>query len=238
MNDGFVYLVAVMDWFSRYVLSRSPSVTMEVDFCVEALKRALRRGLPEIRMRCTVALAARLKEGCPASIGCWARATPRGLANLPATMRPPRRGCSLRSSDRPPKGYSQWNGNRLAEALPDVGKHRVWRIPRRHDIRLQRRRCGRVVPQPAPECAGAIGGREALDSGSGTGPGLFAVAGRKPVYGFSHGYKRHGTTTPFAALALTNSSYSRFKMCRVAGPLSHSCARSTSANPQCPPPCT
>ena len=48
MRDGFVCLVAVMDRYSRYVLSRSPSVTMEVDFCVEALKRALRRGLPEI----------------------------------------------------------------------------------------------------------------------------------------------------------------------------------------------
>ena len=48
MADGFVYLVAVMDWFSRFVLSWALSVTMEVDFCVEALKRALRRGRPEI----------------------------------------------------------------------------------------------------------------------------------------------------------------------------------------------
>jgi putative transposase len=37
-----------MDWFSRYVLSWSLSLTMELDFCVEALKRALRRGRPEI----------------------------------------------------------------------------------------------------------------------------------------------------------------------------------------------
>ncbi|MCC6344083.1 MAG: IS3 family transposase [Bryobacterales bacterium] len=48
MVDGFAYLVAVMDWFSRYVLSWALSVTMELDFCVEALKRALRRGRPEI----------------------------------------------------------------------------------------------------------------------------------------------------------------------------------------------
>ena len=48
MAQGFVYLVAVMDWFSRYVLSWSLSLTMEPDFCVEALKRALRRGRPEI----------------------------------------------------------------------------------------------------------------------------------------------------------------------------------------------
>ena len=48
MPEGFVYLVAVMDWYSRYVLSWSLSLTMEVDFCVEALRRALRRGRPEI----------------------------------------------------------------------------------------------------------------------------------------------------------------------------------------------
>jgi putative transposase len=36
MADGFVYLVAVMDWFSRFVLSWSVSITMEVEFCIEA----------------------------------------------------------------------------------------------------------------------------------------------------------------------------------------------------------
>jgi putative transposase len=48
MAQGFVYLVAVMDWYSRFVLSWSLSLTMEVDFCIEALKRALRRGRPDI----------------------------------------------------------------------------------------------------------------------------------------------------------------------------------------------
>jgi putative transposase len=48
MAQGFVYLVAVMDWFSRYVLSWSVSLTMEIDFCMEALRSALRRGRPEI----------------------------------------------------------------------------------------------------------------------------------------------------------------------------------------------
>jgi putative transposase len=48
MARGFVYLVAVMDWFSRFVLSWVLSLTMELDFCVEALKRALRRGRPEV----------------------------------------------------------------------------------------------------------------------------------------------------------------------------------------------
>jgi len=48
MAQGFLYLVAIMDWFSRFVLSWSLSLTMEVEFCIEALKRALRRGRPEI----------------------------------------------------------------------------------------------------------------------------------------------------------------------------------------------
>jgi len=48
MAHGFVYLVAVMDWFSRFVLSWMLSLTMELDFCVAALKRALRWGRPEV----------------------------------------------------------------------------------------------------------------------------------------------------------------------------------------------
>jgi putative transposase len=49
MAQGFVYLVAVMDWFSRYVLSWRLSLTPELDFCVEALRCALRGGRkPEI----------------------------------------------------------------------------------------------------------------------------------------------------------------------------------------------
>src|SRR5450631_2534759 len=48
MAQGFVYLVAVMDWFSRYILSWRLSLTLELDFCIEALKYALRRGRPKI----------------------------------------------------------------------------------------------------------------------------------------------------------------------------------------------
>jgi putative transposase len=48
LRHGFVYLVAVMDWYSRYVLSWEISVTMEPSFCVAALDWALRRGKPEI----------------------------------------------------------------------------------------------------------------------------------------------------------------------------------------------
>lgn len=45
---GFCYLVAVMDWCSRFVLAWSVSVTMEADFCMEALGSALKRSRPEI----------------------------------------------------------------------------------------------------------------------------------------------------------------------------------------------
>ncbi len=48
METGFMYLVAVMDWFSRYVLSWRLSNTMESDFCVEALEEALSKGRPEV----------------------------------------------------------------------------------------------------------------------------------------------------------------------------------------------
>ena len=48
MAKGFVYLVAVMDWFSRFVLSWELSNTMETGFCLAALDAAFRFGQPEI----------------------------------------------------------------------------------------------------------------------------------------------------------------------------------------------
>jgi len=49
LSGGFVYLTAVMDWHSRYVLSWEISVTMDDDFCVNALKSAIRQyGRPDI----------------------------------------------------------------------------------------------------------------------------------------------------------------------------------------------
>jgi putative transposase len=43
MARGFVYLCAVMDWFARRILAWRLSITMEADFCVEALEEALAR---------------------------------------------------------------------------------------------------------------------------------------------------------------------------------------------------
>ncbi len=49
MKRGFVYLVAIVDWFSRRVLAWRLSITLEVDFCIAALKEALfRYGKPDI----------------------------------------------------------------------------------------------------------------------------------------------------------------------------------------------
>ena len=46
MHRGWVYLVAIMDWFSRYVLAWGVSVTLDASFCVSALERALTTGTP------------------------------------------------------------------------------------------------------------------------------------------------------------------------------------------------
>ena len=49
MARGFVYLAAVVDWFSRRVLAWRVSITMEVDFCLDAVEEALaRHGKPDI----------------------------------------------------------------------------------------------------------------------------------------------------------------------------------------------
>jgi putative transposase len=49
MRKGFVYLAAVVDWYSRKVLAWRLSITMETDFCIEAVEEAIRRyGTPEV----------------------------------------------------------------------------------------------------------------------------------------------------------------------------------------------
>jgi len=48
LRNGFVYLAAVLDWHSRYVLSWSLSNSLEVGFCLAVLEAALARGRPEI----------------------------------------------------------------------------------------------------------------------------------------------------------------------------------------------
>lgn len=49
LEHGFVYLVAVMDWYSRRILSWEVSTTMDTDFCISTLERAIKKyGTPEI----------------------------------------------------------------------------------------------------------------------------------------------------------------------------------------------
>jgi putative transposase len=48
MPKGFMYLTAVIDWYSRYVLSWRLSNTLDVGFCIEALEEALSKGCPEV----------------------------------------------------------------------------------------------------------------------------------------------------------------------------------------------
>ena len=48
MKKGFIYLMAIMDWYSRFIVSWALSITLETTFCLEALERGLEKGKPEI----------------------------------------------------------------------------------------------------------------------------------------------------------------------------------------------
>ena len=48
LRSGFVYLVAILDWFSRYVLAWELSVTVDGEFCDDTLARALATGCPRM----------------------------------------------------------------------------------------------------------------------------------------------------------------------------------------------
>ncbi|KJJ84856.1 transposase IS3/IS911 family protein [Candidatus Omnitrophus magneticus] len=48
MRKGFLYLVAIIDWYSRYVLSWRLSNSLDASFCIEALEEALKKACPEI----------------------------------------------------------------------------------------------------------------------------------------------------------------------------------------------
>lgn len=126
----------------------------------------------------------------------------------------------LSQLDEPaPKGYARWNGRLLAQALPDVSKDQIWRILRRHGICLERRRswCITTDPEFGPKAADVVGlylnppenalvlavdekpSIQALERAQ----GYLRLPNGKAVTGFSHCYKRHGTTTLFAALEVT-----------------------------------
>jgi transposase len=117
--------------------------------------------------------------------------------------------------ESPPVGYGKWSGPLVAAALGDVSDDQVWRILRKYDICLERRRswCISTDPEFGPKAADVVGlylnppqnalvlcvdekpSIQALERAQ----GWLRLPNGKAVNGFSHGYKRHGTTTLFAA---------------------------------------
>ena len=127
----------------------------------------------------------------------------------------------LKALDQPvPEGYSRWNGRLLAEHLGDVSKEQVWRVMRKHDIQLERRKswCVSTDPEFGRKAADVVGlyinppeknavvlcvdekpHIQALERAQ----GWIRLPNGRALTGFSHEYKRHGTTTLFAALEVT-----------------------------------
>jgi transposase len=116
----------------------------------------------------------------------------------------------------PPAGYATWTGRLVAEALGDVSRHQVWRVLRKHGIHLQRRHswCVSTDPEFTQKAADIVGlyldpPENAIVMGVDEKPaiqvleraqGWLRLPDGQALRGFSHEYKRHGTTTLFAAL--------------------------------------
>lgn len=121
--------------------------------------------------------------------------------------------------EEPPSGYSAWTGKLVSNALRDVSEHQVWRVLRKHGIHLQRRHswCISTDPQFAEKAADIVGlylsppdnvvvisvdekpAIQALERAQ----GYLKLPNGKAITGYNHEYKRHGTTTLFAALDIT-----------------------------------
>ena len=116
----------------------------------------------------------------------------------------------------PPAGYSRWNGRLLAEHLGQVSKDQVWRVMRKHDLHLERRQswCVSTDPEFSRKAADVVGlymspPQDALVLCVDEKPciqaleraqGWIRLPNGRALTGFAHEYKRHGTTTLFAAL--------------------------------------
>jgi len=116
----------------------------------------------------------------------------------------------------PPEGYTTWTGRLLAKSLGDVSNHHIWRVLKRHGIHLQRRHswCVSTDPEFTQKAADIVGlylnppenavvisvdekpAIQALERAQ----GWLRLPNGQAVRGFNHEYKRHGTTTLFAAL--------------------------------------
>jgi len=119
----------------------------------------------------------------------------------------------------PPAGYSSWTGKLLAKALGDVSAYQIWRVLSKHGIHLQRRHswCVSTDPEFAQKAADIVSlyldpPENALVLSVDEKPAIQALERaqgwlRLPnghaIRGFNHEYKRHGTTTLFAALEVS-----------------------------------
>jgi transposase len=133
-------------------------------------------------------------------------------------------------NEPPPHGYSVWTGTLIAKALGDVSEGKVWQVLRRQKISLARRKswCVSTDPEFAEKAADIVGLYlnppqnavvlcvdekpciQALERAQ----GWIRLPNGRALSGFSHEYKRHGTTTLFAALEtstgrVATSSYQR-----------------------------
>jgi transposase len=162
----------------------------------------------------------------PASVSKWrVRFARVGLVGLQDAPRPgavrrygpaTERRILAKLDEPPPSGHATWTGALVARALGEVSKHQVWRVLRTRGIHLQRRRswCISTDPQFAAKAADIVGLYldppenavvlsvdekpyiQALERAQ----GYLKLPNGQAVTGFSHEYKRHGTTTLFAAL--------------------------------------
>jgi len=152
----------------------------------------------------------------------FARSRLDGLNDAPRPGRAPKydstteRRIMTQLDAAPPPGYSSWTGKLLSEALGDVSPHHVWRVLRRYGVHLQRRRswCVSTDPEFVRKAADIVSlymdpPENALVLSVDEKPAIQALERaqgwlRLPtgasLRGFSHEYKRHGTTTLFAAL--------------------------------------
>lgn len=121
--------------------------------------------------------------------------------------------------DAAPDGETVWTARLIVKELGDVSIHHVWRIFRKHGIHLQRRHswCISTDPEFATKAADVVGlylappenavvlcvdekpAIQALERAQ----GYLRLPNGRALTGFSHHYKRHGTTTLFAALEIT-----------------------------------
>ena len=154
----------------------------------------------------------------------------KGLQDKPRSGKPSKYTPSTEKSilaalDKPPpKGYATWTGPLLAEKL-GISDHYVWRILRKHQISLARRRswCISTDPEFVPKAAAIVGmyldppenavvlcvdekpAIQALQRAQ----GWLKLPNGRALTGFNHEYKRNGTTTLFAALNVARSGQNR-----------------------------